>query len=59
MPVLVKVMVGYFSTSKKSAERRCASRSFWFVSMLAALIVNATVERVGSSASKPIVPSNS
>ena len=40
--VLLKVISGNFSTSKKSAERRCLSRPSSLVSMLVVLIVNST-----------------
>jgi hypothetical protein len=40
MLVLVNVMVWCCSTSKKSADRRCASRDVSLVSMLSALMEN-------------------
>src|SRR4051812_6583106 len=53
---LLKVISGYFSTSKKSAERRCVSRLATPVSMLVALMWNSTEEVgrfLGSSCTVP------
>src|SRR6266568_6239756 len=47
MFVLVKVIVEYFFTSKKAAERRCASRSLLRVSMLVASTCASTQELAG------------
>jgi len=47
MAVLLKVSAGYFSTSKKSAERRCASRSRSLVSMLDGRIVTTAEDSSG------------
>ena len=54
--VLLKLIVGLFATSKKSAERRCSSRRGSFVSMLFAWIVNSTVEFSGLARSTWIAP---
>ena len=54
--VLLKLIVGWFATSKKSAERRCSSRRGSFVSMLFAWIVNSTVEFSGLARSTWIAP---
>ena len=48
--VLLKVSVGYFSASKKSALRRCSSRWSWLVWMLAASMVTSTEDSSGTSA---------
>src|SRR2546428_69325 len=47
--VLLNVIVGYFSTSRKLDERRSLSRCSLWVRMLAVLMVTSTVERSGSS----------
>ena len=47
---------GYFSTSKKSADRRWASRWGVPVSMLAASMVASTTDRVRSPSSSSTVP---
>src|SRR5215203_1319265 len=57
--LLLKVISGNFSTSKKSAERRCLSRSGWLVSMLAALILKSTEEAGRFLGSISTVPENS
>jgi hypothetical protein len=57
--VLLKVIVGWLATSKKSAERRCWSRRCSLVSMLVAWIVNSTVELSGLARSTWIVPAKS
>src|SRR3979409_1584569 len=54
--VLRKEADGYFSTSKKSAERRCASRCASAVSRLAGSMVTSTEEEAGFSASKRSCP---
>ena len=59
MAVLTKVMAGCCSTWKKSWDRRWASRSGVPVSMLAAWIVKATVDRSGEASSKVIEPPRS
>ena len=46
----VKTMVGWLSTSKKSAERMCASRCSWRVSMEPSSMLASTTESVGFSA---------
>jgi hypothetical protein len=50
IPVLVNVISGYFSASKKSPVRRWSSRPCWPVLTLAILMVAATLDWVGSSA---------
>src|SRR5438128_4408771 len=57
--VLLNVISGYFSTSKKFAERRSLSRPSLAVSMLAVLIVNSTVAASGLAASATTVPAKS
>jgi hypothetical protein len=57
--VLAKLSVGNFSTSKKSADRRCVSRSFSLVSTLADWIVTDTDEALALLSSNSIVPSKS
>ena len=56
MRVLRKRSSGNFSTSKKSAERRCASRCGVPVSMLEASMVASTDDRVRSPSSSAIAP---
>ena len=56
IPVLLNVIWGFFSASKKSGERRCLSRSASFVSMLAVWIENSTEEFSGLARSTLIVP---
>jgi hypothetical protein len=56
MRLLLKVIFGNFSESKKSAERRWPSRLGSWVSMLAVSISTDSFERVGSPASKASVP---
>ena len=46
-PVVVKVIVGYASTSKKSAERRWSSRCWTSVSML--FVCTVTSARVAAT----------
>jgi hypothetical protein len=50
--VLLKVISGYFATSKKSAVRRCLSRGSTPVSMLSTLAANSTEDLVMSESSK-------
>ena len=57
--VLSNTISGHFSTSKKSAERRCLSRSALFVSIEVDLILKVTEESSGLAGSAWIVPSNS
>src|SRR5437588_3752670 len=49
--VLLKVMVGYFSASRKLDDRRSLSRCSLWVRMLAVLIVASAVDRSGCSTS--------
>src|SRR2546427_3632367 len=51
-PVLLKVMVGWFATSRKSALRRCPSRSGSAVVKLAASMVASTEQPAESRGSK-------
>src|SRR5262249_14190276 len=53
--VLLNVISGNFSTSKKLAPRRSLSRSAFWVSMLADLIANSTVEASGFAGSTLMV----
>ena len=55
--VLLNVISGYLSTSKKFALRRSSSRLALPVSMLAALIVSCTLDASGLALSTTIVPS--
>src|SRR5215469_6939843 len=48
-PVLLKVMVGYLSTSRKLDDRRSLSRCSLWVRMLAVLMLTSMFERAGSS----------
>ena len=57
-PVLFRVMVGWFSASRKSFVRRWSSRIDWLVWMLAALTSASKVESSGFSATVK-VPENS
>ena len=57
--MVTKLISGKVSTSKKSAERRCASRSAWRVSMLAARMFTLAEEAAGSVVSRCAPPSNS
>src|SRR5947209_16473954 len=56
MFVLRKAAVGNFSTSKKSGERRCASRWASAVSMLAGSMLTSTDDAVGFSGSNRMSP---
>src|SRR5207247_10475451 len=56
--LLLKVMVGYFSTSRKSPERRCLSRFSSPVSSVAASMVTSTDEFVGLFSSRLSFTSN-
>ena len=58
-PVLVKVMSGYCSLSKKSPERRWSSRCCWPVLMLLATMLTSTLELAGVAVSTWAVPVNS
>jgi hypothetical protein len=55
--VLLKVIVGWAATLKKSAERRCSSKSGWSVSMLAVSMVTSTDELARLARSSFSVPS--
>jgi len=55
--VLLEVRCGWFSTSKKSADRRWPSRCSFRVSMLATSIVTSTWLFAGCSRSRTNVPS--
>ena len=55
--VLLNVMVGYFSTQKKSCVRRWLSRRSFCVLMLLSGIDTSTVEAARFSGSNTIVPS--
>ena len=57
--VLLKVISGCCSASKKSAERRWPSRSFSLVSTLPVLTLNATDDCSGLASSNWMVPSRS
>ena len=57
--LLLKVIVGYFSTSKKFGLRRSLSRSGSLVSMLAVLMVNSTALAAGLATSTVIEPDRS
>ena len=56
---LLKVIVGCFSTSKKSGDVRCLSRVGSLVLMLVAWIVNSTEEFSGFARSSLMVPAKS
>src|SRR5205085_5624968 len=56
--VLLKLAEGNFSTSKKSEERRCASRCASAVSTLPGSMVTCTDDFAASSGSKAICPLN-
>ena len=56
--VLLKVMVGYFSTSKKSAPFRCLSRPSLSVFTLAASMLTSTLDLLTSAGSTLMVPLN-
>jgi hypothetical protein len=57
--VEVKVRSGNCSTSRKSADFKCASRSAFWVSMLAVFAVSAALEAAGLAPSRVSEPSNS
>ncbi len=57
--LLLKVISGYFSTSKKSGVRRCLSRSATPVSMLVALILKSTDDFARFCGSRLMVPPKS
>src|SRR5436309_526108 len=57
--LLLKVIYGECSTSKKSAERKCSSRCTLCVLTLAASIWMSALERVRSCSSNSTVPLNS
>src|SRR2546423_1301786 len=57
--MLLNSMSAYFSTSKKSADCKCASRRLFPVLMLRALTVAVTDERWISFSSRTITPSSS
>ncbi len=52
----LKVMLGYFATSKKSVLLRCVSRSATLVSMLFTSMVASTVDFVTSDSSRTTLP---
>jgi hypothetical protein len=52
-----KVIVGYFSTSKKSALRMCASRCSWPV-LIEDRSTEAVTDEASGSSAVTIVPSN-
>src|SRR5690348_15814640 len=56
MRVLLNEAVGNFSTSKKSGDRRWASRSTTAVSMLAGSMVTSTEDAEGYAGSKTSLP---
>src|SRR6266545_1525542 len=56
--LLLKVIYGYFSTSRKSGERRCVSRRSSPVTRLEASICTSTLAAVGLFSSASIVPVN-
>ena len=57
MPVETKVIVGYFSTSKKSALRMCASRCSWPV-LIEERSTEAVTDEAKGSSPVTMVPSN-
>ena len=55
-PVLSKIAVGYFDTSRNSLLRRCLSRSAWLVFTLSVSISTFTIEFSGFFSSNVKVP---
>ena len=58
-PVLLKVAVGYFLTSRKSEPFRCLSRSAWFESRLVVSMTTSIDEASGDALSYSKLPSKS